>query len=140
MATNTELLEGVRDGFTNLEYGDENRLNELQNRGRMLIRRTFGEKNDYYQRFINIGFHPLVYPTTEQFRREDWEKGRHQSVNLLNTMLEELDLQRLTKPIGGLRTREFRDLGFRRSHPHRPLRRASDCLFPPVDHHQRLPA
>jgi hypothetical protein len=34
-----ELLEGLRDGFENLGYQDEENLSELSNRGRMLIRR-----------------------------------------------------------------------------------------------------
>jgi hypothetical protein len=32
-------LEGLRDGFENLGYQDEEKLSELSNRGRMLIRR-----------------------------------------------------------------------------------------------------
>jgi hypothetical protein len=37
--TNLELLEGLRDGFENLGYQDEEKLSELSNRGRMLIHR-----------------------------------------------------------------------------------------------------
>ena len=38
MPTNLELLEGLRDSFENLGYQDEEKLSELSNRGRMLIR------------------------------------------------------------------------------------------------------
>lgn len=92
MPTNLELLEGLREGFENLGHQDENALSELDNRGRMLIRRAFGIESDYYQRFIGIGFHPMVYPTSPQFEQETWEEGRRDAVHLIGSMLEELRL------------------------------------------------
>ena len=92
MPTNNELLESPRDGFANLKYQDEDELNRLEHRGRMYIRHVFGENSEYYQQVVHIGFHGLVYPTTEDFEREMWYSGQRQTVNLLNTMLEELDL------------------------------------------------
>lgn len=92
MPTDKERLKPLRDEFSNLRFRNEEKLGELRNRGRMLVRRTFGEDSDYYQRFVRIGFHPMVAPSTEQFDREMWEDGRLRSVQLLNTMIEELEL------------------------------------------------
>ena len=92
MPTNLELLEGLRQGFIDLGFQDENKLSELSNRGRMLIRRAFGEESDYYQRFVRIDYWPGVYPSSPQFDRESWEDGRRNAVNLLDAMLEELRL------------------------------------------------
>ena len=54
MPTNLELLASLRDGFENMSYQDREKLSGLDNRGRMLIRRTFGEDSDYYRRFIRL--------------------------------------------------------------------------------------
>ncbi len=87
MSTNKESLGSLRDGFRNLRFRDEDELGELRNRGIMLVRRTCGGTSNYYQRFVRIGFHPMVAPSTEQFDREMWEDGRRYSVQLLNTMI-----------------------------------------------------
>lgn len=49
MPSNLELLQGLREDFENLANQDEDGRSKLDNRGRMLIRRTFGEDSDYYQ-------------------------------------------------------------------------------------------
>jgi hypothetical protein len=60
--TNLELMQGLREGFNSLTYKDKNELSRLDNRGRMLIRRTFGDQSDYYTRFVRIEFWPMFYP------------------------------------------------------------------------------
>jgi hypothetical protein len=100
MPTNKELLESLRDGFANLGYRDEDELNRLDNRGRMYIRRVFGENSEYYQQFVHIGFHALVSPSDAQYEREMWISGQSQTVNLLNTALEELALNAAASEIG----------------------------------------
>lgn len=70
MPTDAELLETLRDGFANLQYKDEGELNKLEHRGRMYIRRVFGENSEYHQQFVHIGFHPLVYPHDGQYEQE----------------------------------------------------------------------
>ncbi len=96
MPTDRESLVSVRDGFANLKYKDEDELNRLEQRGRMYIRRVFGENSEYYQQFVRTGFHPLVYPHDAQYEREMWISGQRQTVNLLDTALEELPLNAAT--------------------------------------------
>jgi hypothetical protein len=64
MANSRELIQGLRDGFSELGYGDENELDRLNTRGDMLIRRVFGESSHYLSRFTRIGFHALVSPVS----------------------------------------------------------------------------
>lgn len=92
MPTNLELLEGLREGFKNLGNQDEDKLSGLRNRGRMLIRRAFGEESDYYKRFVSLDYYPGIYPSSPQFEWESWEDGRRGAVHLLDSMLEELRL------------------------------------------------
>lgn len=92
MSTNPELLLDLREGFRNLSNWDEDKLSELNNRGRMLVRRAFGEQSDYYQRFVNINFHPMYYPASPEDERATWEEGRRNTVHLLAAMIEDLML------------------------------------------------
>lgn len=92
VANSRELIQGLRDGFSGLGYGDEKELNRLNTRGDMLIRRVFGESSRYLSRFSRIGFHALVSPISEAYERQVWEKGRNATLDLLDTMLEDLEL------------------------------------------------
>lgn len=97
MPISLERLEDLRDDFRDLAYKDEDKLSELDNRGRMLIRRAAGEDSDYYRRFVRIGFHVLISPSIEEYEKESWEEGQRQTVHLLNSMLEELRLDVVEK-------------------------------------------
>ena len=92
MPTNLELLQGLREGFKNLTNQDEDERSKLDNRGRMLIRRAFGEESDYYQRFVRLEYWPMVYPSSPQYEFNSWEEGRRGAVHLLDSMIEELQL------------------------------------------------
>ena len=70
--TNKELLESVRDEFKQLENGDRDELDRLQNRGRMIIRRVIGENNDYYQRFVRTRFAIYASGVSEAENRHAW--------------------------------------------------------------------
>lgn len=97
MPISLERLEDLRDDFRDLAYKDEDKLSELDNRGRMLTRRAAGEDSDYYRRFVRIGFHVLISPSIEEYEKESWEEGQRQTVHLLNSMLEELRLDVVEK-------------------------------------------
>lgn len=97
MLTNKELLESLREDFKQLEFEDDDQLNKLQNRGRMLIKRTFGEDTDYYQRFVRIQFSYYVTGVSREDEYQVWQSGRRQVLNMLDTMLEELALNEETQ-------------------------------------------
>lgn len=92
MANSKELIQGLRDGFDALTYPDENELNKLKTGGDMLIRRVFGESSEYLRKFKRIEFHVMVSPIPEHFEREAWDRGKSETLNLLDTMLEDLKL------------------------------------------------
>ncbi len=102
MPTNRELLESLRDGFERLEVFDSSELNSLRNRGEMLIRRIFGEDSPHAERLSNIVFRrnmaiPIsssdsVSPAITEARRHHWLSGQRESIALIDTMLEDLEL------------------------------------------------
>lgn len=109
MPTNRELLLSLRDGFEQLELFDESGLRSLRDRGQMIIRRAFGADSPYRERLSNIGFHYTGASSTtimstfdvsstdesaEQRRQREryWHSGQRESVALIDTMLEELEL------------------------------------------------
>lgn len=91
-ASSRALTQGLRGDFNSLRYRDENELNRLSTRGDMLIRRVFGESSEYLRKFSRIEFHVMVSPIPEQYEREAWGRGRSETLNLLDTMLEDLEL------------------------------------------------
>jgi predicted nucleotide-binding protein len=90
--TNLELLQGLRDGFENMAYRDKEKLSELSNRGRMLIRRAFGEDSYHYHSFVQLNYYPMVYPASPDYEQSSWEGGQRSAVHLLDSMIEELEL------------------------------------------------
>lgn len=100
--SNKELIRSLLEGFRGLAYRDEARLNELRTRGKMIVRKVFGDSSDNYKDFLRIGFHPMWAPSTEVDRQDLWTSGQNESVNLLTTMLEELELSEVPEVTEGL--------------------------------------
>jgi len=102
MPTDRELLESLRDGFEELEPFDDTGLNALRNRAQMIIRKVFGANSSYSEQLSSIQFHymgPFVIipgepetPAQRQGRERIWRSGQDQSISLIDTMIEELDL------------------------------------------------
>jgi predicted nucleotide-binding protein len=102
MPTDRELLESLRDEFEKLEPFDRAGLNSLRDSGQMIIRRVFGADSTYMGQLSAIEFRytgpqivSLGAPETpgERERRERyWGSGQRESIGLINTMLEDLEL------------------------------------------------
>jgi predicted nucleotide-binding protein len=100
--TNKELLESLREEFKQLELFDRARLNSLRDRGQMIIRRVFGPDSSYSARLSGIEFHyrGIVVttldsgesPSSRRARERAWRSGQEESIALVNTMLEDLEL------------------------------------------------
>jgi hypothetical protein len=86
------LIQSLRDAFDALTYRDEKELDRLNTRGDMIIRRVFGESSDYLGKFKRIQFHVMVSPIPEQYQQEAWAQGKSETLNLLDTILEDLEL------------------------------------------------
>lgn len=104
MPANRELLESLRDSFENLEVLDKPGLNSLRDRAHMIIRRVFGANSPYLERLSKIRFHPgsvpivsssgrgSVSPAEAHRQERAWRWGQEESINLIDTMLEDLEL------------------------------------------------
>lgn len=107
MPTRKELLLSLREGFEQLQLFDTTELNSLRDRARMRIRRVFGEGSPYIDRLSSISFRPsggvAIISTfgggggesaEERQRRERaWHSGQRQSISLIDTMIEDLELE-----------------------------------------------
>jgi predicted nucleotide-binding protein len=58
----------------------------------MVIRHVFGESSVYINEFRRIQFYVPWAPSTDVEDMEEWSSGRDKTLNLLNTMFEELEL------------------------------------------------
>jgi len=107
MPTHKELLESLRDGFEQLELFDSSDLNSLRDRGRMRIGKVFGEGSPYIERLSNIQFRRAggsvaivssfgrssgESAADREARERAWLSGQRQSISLMDTMLEDLEL------------------------------------------------
>lgn len=111
MPTHKELLQSLRDGFVRLQVRDESRLNSLRDRGQMIIRRAFGADSPYSERLSSIEFHYTgAYITTlggpespaeSQMHERYWREGQRESISLIDTMLEDLELSESEQQVQG---------------------------------------
>jgi predicted nucleotide-binding protein len=102
MRTEIELLESLRDGFEQLELFDRATLNSLRNRGQMIIGRVFGPDSSYNERLSSIEFRFMRIavgtlgggdsPATRRAQERAWLSGQKESIALINTMIEDLEL------------------------------------------------
>ena len=86
------LIEELKDDFNNLGYQDEEELDRLERRLKMIISKVFGSNSDYLEDLNNIHFSPLYFYTDMPESRivEAWNTGKNRTTNLLNTIIEEL--------------------------------------------------
>jgi hypothetical protein len=92
MVESSERLKSLRDGFAELQFGDDNGLHRLSTRAEMLIKRVFGESSGYLGAFNAISFWSGSHGAEESYERSAYEKGKDETVHLVDTMLEDLEL------------------------------------------------
>ena len=88
------LLQKLRDEFENLNYKDEENLDRLERRLKMIISKVFEPNSNYLEDFNNISFTPLYFYTDmpESRHIEAWNTGKTSTVNLVDTIIEEFTL------------------------------------------------
>jgi len=92
-----ELIQSLIDELNELPNRNEEKLDKLQKRAEMIVRKVFGESSIYLKQSEKISFYPMVYvlsldsTTDEKYYNESWNSGKKQMLNLFNTMLEELN-------------------------------------------------
>lgn len=92
MADKLKLLEELRETVSALQPGQDAERDAWERRTEMIIANLFGKDSKYLKDLAAIHFFPMVYPASEDYKRSSWKNGKERSVNLINTMIEELKL------------------------------------------------
>lgn len=92
-----ETLYELRNEFQQLKYKDMQQLDKLSNRLKLYMKKLFGENSDYIKKFSRISFLVMYAPSTDDAKIAAWESGKYKTYNLIDTMIEDLELD-ITKP------------------------------------------
>jgi predicted nucleotide-binding protein len=84
------LIQSLIDQLSALPHRDNGKLDALQRRAKMIIKKVYGDSSSYLSDLDDIGFLPWVAPCSEESKNEIWESGKRGMLNLFNTMIEEL--------------------------------------------------
>ena len=87
-----ELIQSLVNQLNELPHRDEDKLDALTRRADMIIRRVAPSVNEYLADLRRIRFDPGFRPATEHEYNESWSSASTEMLNLLNTMLEELQI------------------------------------------------
>ena len=85
------LIDDLIRAARKLPWGNEEQLDLLQKRVRMVIRRLFGVTHQYYQDLDDITFPPSYKSQADEYL-DDWCLGEAKILNLLMVMREEIEV------------------------------------------------
>ena len=90
---NIDVFKDIRNEFDKLIYNDSATLDRLSRRLRMIINHSF-ENSDYIEDFNDIYFSPIaIYSGMKDASFvEAWLSGKSKTINLIDTIIEELTL------------------------------------------------
>lgn len=101
MSKEEDWLTELREGFQSLTLQNKTQQDYLVRRTRMIVSRIFGDESIYLKDMEQINFDPTV--NWVDMMREDyrlyWEAAQNSYINLISTMLEELDIIKSTSDI-----------------------------------------
>ena len=89
-----KLFEGIKLEFEELEYTDKSGLDKLIRRLKMLITKIYDSGSSYLEDLNKINFFSsIAYPNMpDSINFNAWSSGRDRTVNLIGTIIEELEL------------------------------------------------
>lgn len=95
---NIDIFKDIRNEFGELSYSDSATLDRLSRRLRMIINHSF-ENSDYIEDFNDIYFLPIaIYSGMKDASFvEAWLSGKSKTINLIDTIIEELTLFKAVK-------------------------------------------
>jgi predicted nucleotide-binding protein len=93
-----DLIRSLIDGVSTLPHRNDEKLDALKRRTKMIFTKIFGSKSSYLQDLEGISFHPQVYFSgmKDSPYNTAWHSGKSEMSNLLKTALEELELNSQT--------------------------------------------
>ena len=90
-----EIIENLIEEIRNLEFENDNALDAIKSKGKMIIRNLHGEKSNYLDELEQIEFYSFSEALKD--RQDDWKSGQGKLKNLFKTMREEFVLFSKTK-------------------------------------------
>lgn len=89
-----EILKQLKKDFNSLNYKDEEERDRLERRLKMLVSKIFEPNSSYLEDLNNIHFFPLYFYTEMPESRivEAWNTGKNKTINLIETIIDELTL------------------------------------------------
>jgi hypothetical protein len=110
--TSEEILKNAWERAKALTYKNENELDDIRKKGKMALENLFPTKT-YFIDINNIKFSQFHYiQMPETTYKDDWEKGKNELVNLLDTALLDNDEKQKIKKVESQPLKEkivFRD-------------------------------
>ena len=94
------LLKGIKLRVDELKYGDYTELDGIRKKLDMYIVKIFGELSTYRDTLKKISFNPTIsfISSDESIYVSSWNRGSGKILNLINTMMEDLELTEFDTP------------------------------------------
>lgn len=89
---NIELFQKVKHEFEELTYDNHNKLDRLNRQLTMLIKNIHGSNSSYSDELMNISYIPISFDSSRDEDIDYWESGKNSAINLIDTIIEELEL------------------------------------------------
>jgi hypothetical protein len=88
---NIEIVRSLLERANGLPYQDLGELDLLLRQVDMIIRRVFGDSSSYLNNLKDIVFHTAFNDSPEHVHRQYWDRGQRKLVNLIRTMLADVE-------------------------------------------------
>ena len=93
---NIDYIQSLLDELNGLPHRNEKKLKEFKSRGRIIIRRIFGDSSYYFRKFNTIRFVPeLLIMARDEVYNEWWAEGTKETLDLFEEMLQDLKTENL---------------------------------------------
>lgn len=89
---NIELFQKVKHEFEELTYDNHNKLDRLNRQLTMLIKNIHGSNSSYLDELMNISYISISFDSSRDEDIDCWESGKNSAINLIDTIIEELEL------------------------------------------------
>jgi predicted nucleotide-binding protein len=87
-----DLLNELISRTKELKFNDEKSLDSIRKDSKMVINHICETPDEYISSLNGIWFHPMMEPSTSQYRNEAWNDGKDELLNLLSTIKREIVL------------------------------------------------
>jgi predicted nucleotide-binding protein len=95
--TSKKLLQEIRQTVNSLQYEEYDKLNAVRKKLGLYITKIFGDLSPYKDTLKKISFSPSISfgGMDKSVYLRSWDSGKNKTINLIDTMLEDLELTQL---------------------------------------------